>query len=1008
MTFQEMILALEKFWADYGCTIQQPCDIEVGAGTFNPATFLRCLGPEPWQVAYVEPVRRPTDGRYGENPFRVGAYYQYQVILKPAPPDVLPLYLESLHYLGVDPRKNDLRFVEDDWESPTLGASGLGWEVWWNGAEITQFTYFQQMGSIELDPICAELTYGLERIALYLQDVDSFFNIRWNDQLEYGDVHHQSEVEYSRYAFEHSDTKMLLQQFDACEKEARHCLANGLVLPGTDYVLKCSHTFNMLDTCGVISVTERVNYIERVRRLAQQTARAYVKQREGMGHPLLNRWTPRTQEDTAEEEPEKALAVSDDSADLLVEIGTEEIPAGYLDAALEQLGNMASNSLETHRLSFEEIRTLATPRRLTLCVRGLATTQSDDVSEVVGPPKRVAYDENGEPTKAAIGFAKTQGVDVADLKIVETERGEYAAASKLEKGSIAADVLRELLPAWIQSLNFPKTMRWDKLRFARPIRWLVALLGEQVIDFQLDTLRSGRRTYGHRSLSPDPVELRNASLEGYVDQLRQVNVMVDQEERRNKIERQLTKILEAEACSTEIDLELLDTVTYLVENPEPIVGNFSESHLSLPTEVLITPMKSYQRYFPMWSRDGNLMAKFIIISNGTDGNHDGVRHGNERVLHARLNDAEFFYREDQRTPLSDKVNRLEDVVFHAKLGSLLDKATRLEALAGFITDEIRRNASQDAFSEDSRKHAVRAAKLCKADLTTLMVIEFPSLQGIVGQYYSQNSGEASEVGLAIEEHYQPISADSALPQTDAGVVLSIADKIDTLVGYFGINERPTGSQDPYSLRRQAIGIARILLEKNLHLSIERIVEEAVGYYQVELSEDTKPALREFFKGRIEVLLENKGYEQDILDAVLATGELDIIDILKRAEVIATFRESRDFNRVYPALNRVLRILPDTPPTEVNPNLLGDVAEKELAVAISDAELELQNAVDERAYAQLLCQLGNLQPAIDRFFDEVLVMAEHAEVRSNRLALLNSIAARLKIIGDLTKLVIAGT
>ena len=550
-------------------------------------------------------------------------------------------------------------------------------------------------------------------------------------------------------------------------------------------------------------------------------------------------------------------------------------------------------------------------------------------------------------------------------------------------------------------------MRWDNLRFARPIRWLVALLGDQTIDFHLDTLRSGRHTYGHRSLNPEPVELKDASLEGYIKQLRQLNVVVDQAERRNRIEKRVTEILESEGCSAEVDSELLNTVTHLVENPEPIVGSFSESHLALPAEVLITPMKSYQRYFPMWSSDGNLMAKFIIISNGTDGNHDGVRHGNERVLHARLNDAEFFYREDQRTPLSDKIDRLRDVVFHAKLGSLLDKAVRLEALAGFITDEIGRRSSQGMFSEQSKKHAVRAARLCKADLTTLMVIEFPSLQGIVGRYYARNSGEAPEVALAIEEHYQPVSADAPLPKTDAGVVLSIADKIDTLVGYFGINERPTGSQDPYSLRRQAIGIVRTLLEKEFHLPLGALVEEVIRLYGVELMEDTKPAALEFLKGRIEVMMESKGYAPDVLDAALATSELDIIDIVKRADVLAAFRDKPNFGAIFPALNRVLRILPDEPPTGVDPNLLQDAAEIELAAAIAEAEPALENAIDERAYDRLLCQLGNLQPAIDRFFDEVLVMAENAELQSNRLALLNSIAARLNVIGDLTKLVTAG-
>ena len=379
MTFQEIILALERFWADYGCTIQQPTDVEVGAGTFNPATFLRCLGPEPWQVAYVEPSRRPADGRYGENPFRLGAYYQYQVILKPAPTDVLPLYLESLRHLGIDSRQNDFRFVEDDWEAPTLGGSGLGWEVWWNGAEVTQFTYFQQMGSIELDPICAELTYGLERIALYLQDVGSFFDIKWNDQLVYGDVYHQSEVEFSKYHFESADVETLFDLFDAYEKEALACLDSGLILPATDYVLKCSHTFNVLDARGVISVTERVGYIERVRRLAQRTARAYVAQREEMGHPLLNRWKPKAEEVVAEEkvsdsraeEQLEARTEDEASADFLLEIGTEEIPAGYIPPVLDQLREVAAQSLTEARLPFEDIRTLATPRRLTLWVEGL-------------------------------------------------------------------------------------------------------------------------------------------------------------------------------------------------------------------------------------------------------------------------------------------------------------------------------------------------------------------------------------------------------------------------------------------------------------------------------------------------------------------------------------------------------------------------------------------------------------------------------------------------------------
>ena len=1012
MTFQEIILALERFWADYGCTIQQPTDVEVGAGTFNPATFLRCLGPEPWQVAYVEPSRRPTDGRYGENPFRLGAYYQYQVILKPAPTDVLPLYLESLRHLGIDSRQNDFRFVEDDWEAPTLGGSGLGWEVWWNGAEVTQFTYFQQMGGIELDPICAELTYGLERIALYLQDVSSFFDIKWNDQLVYGDVYHQSEVEFSKYHFESADVETLFSLFDAYEKEALTCLESDLILPATDYVLKCSHTFNVLDARGVISVTERVGYIERVRRLAQRTARAYVAQREEMGHPLLNRWKPKVDEEkvldarSVPEEQTEGQTGNETSADFLLEIGTEEIPAGYIPPVLDQLQEVAAQSLTDARLPFEDIRTLATPRRLTLWVKELTTLQPDQITEVVGPPKRVAYDADGNPTKAAIGFAKTQEVNVEDLKIVETERGEYVAADKLEKGQSARDFLETEIPEWIQSLIFPKTMRWDNLRFARPIRWLVALLGDGVVDFQLDTLRSGRETFGHRSLNPEPVELSAASLVDYIESLRAVNVLVDPEERRKGIESQVTETLKAEGCLTTIDSELLDTVNFLVENPQAITGSFSESHLSLPTEVLITPMKTQQRYFPMWQSDGKLAAKFITVSNGTDGNFDGVRHGNERVLHARLNDAAFFYNEDQKTSLADKVNRLHNVVFQVKLGSLHDKLTRLKELATFIAEGI-------GIDENVKDHIIRAASLCKADLTTQMVIEFPSLQGIMGKYYAKNSGEPEAVASAIEEHYQPIAADAPIPRTDVGTVIALSDKIDTIVGYFGINERPTGSQDLYSLRRHAIGTIRILHERNHRLALTSVIEKAIELYRVNLVEDTKTAILDFIKGRMGVLLSGRSYipdfnyAPDLIDAVLATDEVDVIDILERAAVLKTFREQPDFDRVYPALNRVLRILPDQPPTEIQSDLFQDEAEKQLGKVVDTAEVELSLSVQKRDYEELLVRLGELQPAIDQFFDDVMVMAEDATVRSNRLALLNAIAQKIYPFADLTKLVIAG-
>ena len=1021
MTLQEIILALEKFWAAHGCIIQPPGDIEVGAGTFIPAPFLRCLGPEPWNVAYVEPVRRPTDGRYAENPFRVGAYYQYQVILKPAPENVLPLYLESLYSLGISPRKNDIRFVEDDWESPTLGASGLGWEVWWNGAEVTQFTYFQQMGSIDLDPICAEITYGLERIALYLQDVDDFFDIRWNEHVNYGDVHRQSEVEYSTYNFQKADVEMLFELFSTYEKETHACLDAGLVLPATDHVLKCSHTFNMLDARGVISVTERVSYIERVRRLAQRIARAYVKQREEMEHPLMGRFgtepTPITVgavSNRTEPTPITVGAVSNltETADLLFEIGTEEIPASYVPPALAQLREIATDSLTHHRIPFGEIETFGTPRRITLSIKDLKTLQESEETEVVGPPKRIAYDENGEPTKAAIGFAKTQGVELSALRIVETERGEYIAASKLEKGVAVQEVLQGLLPEWIEALRFPKTMRWEIrsgapeafARFARPIRWLVALLGDEVVGCSYGDAHAGRITYGHRSLHTDPITLTSANLNAYIEALRAVGVIVCPNDRREVIGKQVRSILKAESYVPKIDEELLDTVNYLVENPQPIIGKFSESHLEIPPEVLITAMKKHQRYFPMWKNDSELAPKFITISNGTDGNFDGVQHGNERVLHARLNDAEFFYKEDQKTSLADKVERLGAVVFHAKLGSLLDKAERLKALVNFIAKEI--GVTNPSYTETTVEHVERAAWLCKADLTTQMVIEFPSLQGITGRYYAQNSGEPAPVAIAIAEHYQPLGADTPLPETEIGAILAIADKLDTISGYFGIEERPTGSQDPYSLRRHALGTIRILQDRQLSLSLDAVVEKAISLYTVPLSDDTKVSVLNFIKDRLRVILQAQQYTPDLTDAVLAVGDVNIIDILKRANALAEFRLTPNFEEVYNALNRVLRILPSDAPETVDITLLQDDAEKQLYERTTEALPNFKQSIQERDYAKLLTQLATLQPAIDTFFDEVLVMAKEPALRSNRLALLNQIGQNIYAIADLTKIVIS--
>ena len=998
MNFQEMIMALERFWASQGCVIQQPYDVEVGAGTFNPATFLRTLGPEPWRVAYVEPSRRPTDGRYGDNPYRLGHYYQYQVILKPAPVNSQEIYLESLRYLGIDPKRNDIRFVEDDWESPTLGASGLGWEVWWNGAEITQFTYFQQIGSIEVDPISLEITYGLERIAMYLQGVDTVFDIKWNEYLRYGDIHRRGEFEYSKYHFELSDIQMLFSLFETYEREAMKCLKEGLVLPALDYVLKCSHTFNMLDARGAISVTERVGYIARVRNLARRVARAYVDQRQEMGHPFIGKIS--AEEPNPPVEEEKGEFRTEGEADLLFEIGTEEIPASYIPPALRQMKELAERFLEEKRIRHGEITVLATPRRLTLHVKSVSRRQQDVERVIIGPPKHIAFDQDGNPTKAAVGFARKQGVSVEHLEITQTERGEYVCVHTFERGGPTIEVLGEILPRLLSSLSFPKMMRWDGMRFARPIRWIVALLGDEIVPFTWGKLRSGRITRGHRSLSEGEVELQTASLQEYKEKLRSAYVIVDHEERRREIRRQVIGILQKEGCSTEIDEYLLETVNFLVEFPQAVVGEFAESHLILPEEVLITSMRRHQRCFPFRKPDGGLMPKFIAISNGTVDGHENVKRGNERVLGARLDDAEFFYREDQKEPLADKVEKLKHVVFQERLGSLYDKAQRLRSLAIYMAGEL-------GMDEEEMEMAARAAELCKADLVTHMVIEFPELQGIMGGYYARNSNEPEEVALAIREHYRPYSSEDEIPSTLLGSILSIADRIDTIVGHFGIGETPTGSQDPYGLRRGAIGIIRIIRRMNLALDVEDMVLYACSLYEDKIAEDTAQEVMRFIRDRLFNMFLDEGFEHDVVDAVLSGGFNMIHNLEGRMKVVSEFKSSEEFDKIYPSFYRTFRIIPKGwVDTSVEEGKLVEDGERKLFERFSEIEPLVARLCEDGDFSAALRELSKLQPVIDRFFDEVLVMAEDEKLRRNRLALLKRITGSLCLVADFSKLVFA--
>jgi len=991
MDFQQVIMELDRFWAEKGCLIWQPYNVQVGAGTMNPATVLRVLGPEPWNVGYVEPSIRPADGRYGENPNRWQQFYQYQVILKPDPGNPLELYLESLRALGIDPQEHDIRFVEDNWEAPALGAWGLGWEVWMDGQEITQYTYFQQAGGFELNPVSVEITYGLERIVMVLQGVRDFVSMKWGQGVTYGDMLLRSEVEHCTYNFQTADVQRLRQMYDLFEGEARNALAAGLLIPAHDYVLKCSHVFNVLDARGAIGVTERAHYFARMRDVWRDVAKGFVQQREEMGFPLSKRAAAHGPA-VATVPPVDPARFPQEPASLLFEIGTEELPVADLDAALQQLQELAPRSLSEARLSFEDVQVLGTPRRLAVYVRGLAPTQPDEQRVVKGPPADRAFDAQGQPTNAALGFSRAQGVDVASLQVQEIEGKKYVAAVRLERGRPAAVVLAEVLPGLIAQLKFAKGMRWNasNVAFSRPIRWIVALLGDQVIPFEYAGVQSGRTTRGLRPSGSPDIELAKA--DGYLEAMAAHSIVVDGEERQKRVAAGAAELAASVGGHIPDDPDLLREVTNLVEWPTPLLGHFEERYLQLPQEALVAVMRKHQRYFPVMS-DGKLLPYFVAVANGPFERLDLVRHGNEEVLRARYADAAFFYAADTRHKLEEFLPRLNTLTFQTKLGSVLDKAMRLEKLAPRLADLV-------GASEADRNAAERAARLCKADLATQMVVELTSLQGIMGAKYALLSGETPAVAQAIEEHYLPRGAGDALPQTMPGLLVGLADRLDSLVGLFAVGLSPTGSADPYGLRRAALGLVQLLAEKGISLSLSQAFRAAAGLLPVDVPAEGLAAVQDFTVQRLRGWLLDAGYRFDLVDAVLAERADNPHQALATVRSLSEWAQRPEFARLLTTFSRPSRITREYPSEfPLFAERLSEPAERDLNAAMLQAQ-EARAAVGD--VDGLMAVLHPLAGPVDRFFEQVFVMVEDQAVRENRLALLQRIAALSKGIVDLTQ------
>lgn len=681
-----------------------------------------------------------------------------------------------------------------------------------------------------------------------------------------------------------------------------------------------------------------------------------------------------------------------------LEIGSEEIPAGYILPALDAMAQQMARFLDENRIPRGEPFTTGTPRRLVLVIPGVAPHQEACTTEIIGPPKQAGYDAEGRPTKAAEGFARGQGVSVGGLRIKETPKGEYLCVVKEEAGVPTKELLEKMLPDFVARIPFPKSMRWAGLSvtFARPVRWLTVLLGEEILNFEYGDVKSGNLSFGHRFMSPQQIVVMD--YESHRDRLREHYVILDREERKKYIRENVQAAAKGVGGRILEDEELLDEVTQIVEYPHPLVGEFEEKYLELPPELLITVIKKHQRYFAVIGENGGLLPYFVTVANTVPRDFKVVAAGNGRVVRARLEDARFYYGEDQKVRLDDRTRQLEGVVFHSKLGTSREKVERFTALARWLSERL---------APECTDAVLRAAFLCKADLVSGVVGEFPELQGIMGRAYARLQGEPEKVASAIYEHYLPTRAGGPVPETAEGSVLSLADKMDTIVGCFGVGLIPTGTADPFALRRQTLGIIRIILEKPFRISLGDFIEQAlplIGSKLTEPRDAVKQGVLEFFRGRLSHLLAGQdGYPMDVVEAALAVGIDDLVDAVARTKALAAFRSRPDFEGLAAAVKRVVNIIKEPETAPVDPELLGNAAEQGLFSVLRDTEGVVNGCLEDSEYDGALESMAQLKPFIDGFFDSVLVMDKDEAVRRNRLALLTRIHGLFSRVADFRKI-----
>lgn len=996
---QDALLTLQKYWTDRGCMVVQPYNTEVGAGTMNPATVMRVLGPEPWHVAYVEPSVRPDDSRYGENPNRLQTHTQFQVILKPDPGNPQELYLGSLQALGIDLDAHDVRFVEDNWQQPAIGAWGLGWEVWLDGMEVTQFTYFQQVVGQNLEPISVELTYGMERILMALQGVTHFKDMAYAEGISYGEVFAQNEYEMSRYYLDDADVETAHTFFKNYTDEAQRMIDARLPVPAWTYVLKSSHAFNILDSRGAVSTTERARSFSLMRRLAREAGALWTERREELGFPLLKEGvaTSRVNEIAAAAETapnvtqpvqkaESAADLGDDAQTFAFEIGVEEMPPHVVDATLPAVKDAVTTALATTRLEHGEVSVVGTPRRIVVTVPGVSAHEPDAETLAKGPKVAAAYDADGKPTKALEGFARGKGVSVDDVVTAEFDGAEHVAVKQTQTGRGVLEVLGAIVTDVVAGLRSDKNMKWNdpELTFSRPIRWLVALWGTAVVPATAGLLTAGRTTYLQRTAAQPHVDI--ASAEDLVSTLEGAGFLLDIDARRQAVVDGALELARSVGGTIDIEGEagLVDEITNLVEEPRGVLGTFEERYLDLPEQILTTVMRKHQRYLPVRDESGKLMPYFVTMANGAI-DDDVVRAGNESVLRARYEDAAFFWDADLKVGLDDFRRNIDSLTFENRLGSFAQRADRIRDVAQALAGHVE-------LSGDDKTTLTRAGELAKFDLSTQMVVELSSLAGTMAREYALKAGETPAVAEALFEMEKPRSAGDSLPVSTPGALLALADRFDLLTAMFAIGAKPTGSSDPFALRRAALGVVSILrgvptvatvsVASGLEAAAARLREQGV-----EVSGEALASAAEFVEGRFGQQLRDEGVSAPLVAAVAPSAGTPGAAEAYLAD-IQTLSGDEAFAALVQVTQRITRIVPAGTDASFDASVLTDDAERVVAPLVADLADNSHGSLTEWFAAA-----SGLTDKLNTFFDEVLVMADDEKLKAARLGMLQTVVAK---------------